>query len=118
MKHSSQNNEEVKRFLDNNPDKKLNEWLTEDVPVKTVEFDPQTKKASVVDKIEQRKVQYVHAPIKKYRCKSGEHVFKVLDRSRYIFGCTKCQFAKQAYPTTFKITPEGYMIDMRTNTRV
>lgn len=43
MKHSSQNNE-VKRFLDNNPDKKLNEWLTEDVPVKTVEFDPQTRR--------------------------------------------------------------------------
>lgn len=109
---------EAKQFLKENPDKKLGEWLDEEVTVKTVEFDPQTKKASVVDKIDQRKVQYIHAPLKKYRCKSGEHVFKVLDRSRYIFGCTKCQYARQAYPTTFKITPEGYMIDMRTNTRV
>ncbi len=109
---------DVRRFLEENPDKKLNEWVNEAVPIKTVEYDPNTKKATVADKVEQRKVQYVHAPLKKYRCKNGEHIFKVLDRSRYIFGCTKCQYSRLAYPTTFKITPEGYMIDMRTNTRV
>ena len=68
--------------------------------------NPETKKISVVDKIEKQRVKYLYVPKKLHRCKSGTHDFNIENKATYVFVCNKCHFARKAYPTTYVFTPE------------
>jgi hypothetical protein len=94
--------DEVKDF-----GKPLNEWTTEQVPVTRKSFNEQTGQWESTETIESRRVKYLHVPKEKYRCKQGEHIFRVLSKSKYIFGCVKCQYSRLVYPGIYRLTSEG-----------
>lgn len=100
-------NDELKEF--NQTGKPLGEWTEEDIKVKSIDYNPETKRATVVDKIEKQKVMYVYAPKSKFRCKSGEHTFHVIDKSRWLFACDKCPFVRKVFPTTYRLTEDGHL---------
>jgi len=95
---------DAKEFRKNNPNVRLGEFTEEDVPIEKIKFDPDTKKLSIVTQIEKRKVMYIEAPKEKIRCRDGEHIFKVVDKHRYIFTCTNpgCHYSRIVYPSTYK----------------
>ena len=82
--------------------KKLNEFIEEEIPVQKINFDPDTKKTSIITTMEKQKVMYIDAPVQKMRCKDGDHVFKSIDPHKGLFSCTKCRFSRQVYPSTYK----------------
>jgi hypothetical protein len=96
----------------------LNEWTTENVQVTKLDYDEKNNKMRVIDTLEERRVKYVHAPKEKFRCRNGDHVFRVVDKGRYIFSCKKCQYSKVVYPTTYRVTPEGHIIHLQTGNRI
>ena len=98
---------DAKEFHEKNPGVKLGEFVEEDVPVQGINYDPETKKVSIVTKLEKQKVMYIDAPKEKIRCKSGEHVFKSVDPHKGIFACTKCPYHRQVYPSTYEFRLTG-----------
>jgi len=93
---------DAKEFRENNPGIKLGEFVEEEIPVQKVKFDPDTKSVSMITKMEKQKTMYIDSPKEKVRCKNGEHIFKSVDPHKGIFGCTKCRYFRQVYPTTYK----------------
>lgn len=99
--------------------KPLGQWTEEEVPVERISYDPRRKTFSKITEMEKRKVMYVHAPKVKYRCKSGEHIFKVVDIHRYLFNCINCRYGRQVFPTTYKFNKDtGALIHKVTGERV
>jgi len=97
---------------------KLGKWITKEIPVEKIDIDPETGVASKATHIEKLKVKYMDVPRKKHRCKEGEHIFRVLDKSRYIFGCKRCQYSRQVYPGVYRLTSKGHLIHVETNKRI
>lgn len=102
----------------NNFPHKLNTWIDEEIEIEKIDFNPDTKSFSKGTHIEKLKVKYLNIPKKKYRCKEGEHVFKPLNKGKYVFGCIKCQYARQVYPGVYKLTPKGHLISIASGKRV
>jgi hypothetical protein len=73
----------------------------EQVPVKKIRFDPDTRQVLQTWAMEERITRYIQAPKEKIRCKDGEHLFEVLDGGRGLFGCTQCPYQRKVYPTTY-----------------
>jgi hypothetical protein len=82
-------------------DKPIGEWIEEDVQVLKHKFDLEKKRVVSVYEMEKQKTMYINAPKEKYRCKNGEHEFVCIDKHKYIFSCTKCQFCRKVYPTKY-----------------
>lgn len=82
--------------------KPLDEWIGEDTPVLKNRYDPKTGRVFSSYEIEKVKTKYIEVPYEKLRCKTGDHIFEVADIHKYIFHCTKCQYTRQVYPTTYK----------------
>lgn len=81
--------------------------LEQQIPVQRISvdnIDDRTGAAtySVKTVIEKQHVRYIHAPKERYRCQPGEHVFRVLNKKRGVFGCQKCQFAARIHPANYK----------------
>lgn len=93
---------DAKQFLKDNPNVKLGEFIDEQIPVKTFEYNPDTKRVSTITKMENQKTMYIDAPKEKLRCKSGEHIFRCIDNHKYMFACIRCPFKRQVYPTTYR----------------
>lgn len=96
--------------------------IEEQIPVRKVsidEIDEKTGRAkfSVKTVMEKQTVRYMNAPKIKHRCKPGEHVFRVLDAKRGIFGCTLCQFAARIHPANYMFK-DGKLIHRRKGTVV
>lgn len=81
--------------------KPLNTFIEEDVPVQKFRYDPEKKKIFSSYQLEKQKVMYVNAPKEKYHCKSGEHIFHVVNPRKGVFTCDKCNFSRQVYPSTY-----------------
>jgi len=79
----------------------LNEFIEEDVPVRKLHYDQDTKKVSSTVKMEKMKTMYVDAKPEKMRCQTGQHNFKIANSSKGLFRCTKCPYYRQVYPTTY-----------------
>ena len=100
---------------------KTNEWIEEeiDVPVmkphvnerkKRVEFVPTTEKAT-------KKTFYADSPLRKVVGK--KHVYRCIDKGKYIFKCKNCNWHKVAYPITYKFNPKtGILSNRKTGDRV
>lgn len=96
----------------------LNTDIIEQVPVQKVSVDEidekrGTAKFSVKTVMEKQTVRYIHAPKNKYRCKPGDHMFRVLDRKKGVFGCVHCQFAARIHPANYRFK-DGKLIHRRT----
>lgn len=108
----------VKKMNDKDFPHKLDEWITESVPVTKNTFNEKTGEITQDTITIDKKVKYIRVKPEKHRCKQGEHIFKSLDKGRYIFGCTKCQYSRQVFPGVYKLTSEGFLIKTATGERV
>jgi hypothetical protein len=99
-------------------DKPLNEWVDEEVPVPRHEFDPKTERVTTTYTLEKVRTKYMKVKKETLRCPRGEHIFKVVDRHRYHFKCVKCGFGRQVYPTFYKFTKEGKLVNRLTGEAV
>ena len=88
-------------FAKDHPNTPLNTFIEEDIPVQKIKFDPETKKITRVVEMEKQQTMYVEAPLKKIRCKPGTHVFRVLDKNKYIFICKNCRYKTRVHPAYF-----------------
>jgi hypothetical protein len=98
-------------------DKPLNEWTEEQVPVRKVKYNPDTKQIITTTELETVKTMYIDAPLEKHRCKDGEHVFKCVDNGRYIFSCLNCPYSRKVYPITYSFI-DGKLISKITGKAV
>lgn len=87
--------------------------VEETVPVQKNSFNPDTGRVTSTYQLEKVKTRYIHAPKEKLRCKPGDHIFRVLDNRKWIFGCTICPFAKKVSPATFTFN-KGKLISKAT----
>lgn len=85
-------------------DKPTNQWIEEDVNVEvtTPKFDEKTKTVSMEKEIKtfKQKTYYAESIPTKIVC--NEHVYKCLDKGKYLFKCTKCDWNRVVYPVSFK----------------
>ena len=100
---------------------KTNEWLEKEVDVavmkpsvnekeKRVEFVPTTEKAT-------EKTFYADSPLRKVVGK--KHVYRCIDKGKYVFKCKNCNWHKVAYPITYKFNPKtGILSNRKTGDRV
>jgi hypothetical protein len=96
--------------------------IEEQVPVKRISIDSVDEKTgaarfSVKTVMEKQTVRYMDVPKTKYRCKPGEHVFRVLDKKKGVFGCTLCPFAAKIHPANYMFK-DGKLIHRRKGTVV
>ncbi len=105
---------DVDRFLKDNPGIKLGEDVMEEIPVKKNSFDPKTNKVFSTYQLEKVQTRYVHAPKETVSCKEGGHLYRIADPKRWMFVCTRCPFARRAFPTTHKFI-KGQLINKATN---
>lgn len=93
----------------------LNTWIQEEIDVpsfdpvvnekeKRVEFNQTTKKAT-------QKTYYAHSTPRRVVC--SNHVYTCLDKPKYLFKCTKCDWHKILYPVTYKFDPETGIVTHR-----
>lgn len=92
--------------------------IEEQIPVRKISIDEVDEKTggakySIKTKMEKQTVRYIHAPKSKYRCKSGDHTFRVLDAQKGIFGCTLCPFAVRIHPANYMFK-DGKLTHRRT----
>lgn len=83
-------------------DKPFGQWVEEETPVKSIDVNPDTGKVSVQEKMVKSQSMYIHAPKTKLRCASGTHVFRLLDKHKYLFQCVNCPFVRQVFPTAYR----------------
>ena len=100
----------------------LDQDIEEQVPVKRISVDEVDEKTgsakfSVKTVMEKQTVRYMHVPKVKARCKPGDHVFRVLDAKKGMFGCTLCPFAARIHPANYMFK-EGKLIHRRKGTVV
>lgn len=91
--------------------------IEETIPVKKFKFDPKTKRTTSTYELEKVTTRYMEIPYEKYRCKTGEHTFKCVDNTRYIFSCVKCPFSRKVYPTSYEFI-KGKLISKTTGRAV
>ena len=100
-------------------DKKVGEWIEEDVEVDVVrplidEKNPEHKTfIRQKEKFTQR-TMYIDAPKRKVMCSEADHEFEPTNTPN-LFACTKCHFKVIAYPykarynpSTKKLEPRGW----------
>lgn len=100
-------------FLKDNPHIKLDVDIEEEIPVRKNSFDPKTNKVSSTYQMEKIRTRYIHAPKETVSCKTGGHNYRVSDTKRWIFVCTRCPFARRAFPFTHKFS-DGKLINKAT----
>lgn len=96
--------------------------IVEQVPVQRVtvdDIDERTGSArfSVKTVMEKQTVRYMNVPKSKYRCKPGDHVFRVLQAKKGIFGCTLCPFSARIHPANYMFK-DGKLIHRRNGNTV
>lgn len=96
-------------------DKPLEKWIEEDVtvPVMTPKFNPNKGRVEFKqeDKTFKQKTFYSNQTPRNVVCR--EHVYKCLDRGKYLFKCTKCDWHRIAPPITFKFDPKTGILEYR-----
>ena len=99
--------------------KPLNQWVEEETPIQKRTFDPESRRFITTTEIQRTKTIYYDVPKVKLRCQAGTHVFKVLDKHKYLFKCINCPFIRKVYPTTYKFDEKtGFLTHILTGTRV
>lgn len=80
--------------------------IEETIPVRKVAVEVDDNTGQVKTKIktvmETQTTTYINAPILKYRCKPGDHRFRVINLDKSIFGCVDCQYARKVYPFKYR----------------
>lgn len=105
------------RFVVDNPGVKLNEFIEEEVDVRTLTPVPDEKNKRV--KLEygsvkaKQKTMYVDSPSKKVICRPGTHFFVPLDPKKYTFSCRNCDWCYHAQIPTHKYNPEDGSLSYR-----
>ena len=92
----------------------LDQDIEEQVPTRKITIDSIDEKTgsakySVKTVMQKQTVRYMNVPKSKYRCKPGDHVFRVLDAKKGMFGCTLCPFAAKIHPAHYMFK-EGKLI--------
>lgn len=105
--------DDKEQFLKDNPHIKLGEDITEQITVPKNTFDPKTGKISSTYQIEKVHTRYIHAPKEVVSCKTNGHFYRVADPKRWMFVCTRCRFARRAFPTTYRFI-KGQLISKAT----
>lgn len=107
-------------FLRQNPNIKFGEEVTEQVPVKKVQYNPETKKVTSITELENIKTTYMNIPFEKYRCQDGTHVFEpTYPLTKYVFKCKNCRFSRKVYPVKYKFDEKtGALLNRFTNKRI
>ena len=100
---------------------KVNEFIEEDVPIEvtTPVYDPKTKKVELKKETQtfKQKTYYSDSPPKKIVC--NEHTYVCVNKGRYLFQCTKCDWRRFALPVSFKFDPDtGVLTRRNSNIRV
>jgi hypothetical protein len=94
-------------------DKKLNEWIEEDVPVRRLV--PKESKGGVrfdlVTQMEKQRAIYVDAPPVRVGCKKGEHEWYMANKHTYFCKCRKCSMGRSIFPVTHTIK-DGHIIHL------
>ena len=84
--------------------KPTNEWIEEDVEIKVVSpvFDPETKRVELKQesKMVKQKTFYSNSTPSRVVCK--EHIYVCLDKGKYHFKCTKCDWNRILFPVTYR----------------
>jgi hypothetical protein len=98
-------------------DKPLNTWVEEDVKMPVFTPEVNEKEGRVEFKQEMKNVKqrtfYADSPQKRLICSRHEYV--PLDKPKYLFGCTHCDWHRVAPPVTFKYDPEKKTLSYREN---
>ena len=79
--------------------------IEEQIPVKKIGVDIDENgnaKVSVKTVLEKQTVRYINAPKEKYRCKDGEHLFRVFNAGKWMFACINCPFVRKVLPTSHR----------------
>lgn len=106
-------------FKKDHPEIPLNTFIEEDIPVQKIKFDIETKKITRVTELEKQRTMYIEAPFKKLRCQPGQHVFRVLDNHKYLFGCKSCKYKVRVNPAYFSFDSKtGYLTSKTSGERV
>ena len=96
---------------------KLNEWIEEEVDVPSTETVVNEKENRVEFKQNTRKAtqKTIYLDSKPTRVICGDHHYTCIDKAKYVFKCTKCDWHKIAFPVTYKFNPEtGKLIHRET----
>lgn len=97
--------------------KPLNKWIEEDVSVEVTKpvMDRESGQVKLEKKTEtvKQKSYYTDSTPKKMICSNHEYI--CLDKPRYLFKCTKCDWHFKAYPVTHKYDPETKHLTRRDN---
>lgn len=104
---------EIKKMKSEPFSKPLDTFIEEDIAVKKVKFNPETKKTFTTYELEKVRTKYMDIPYEKYRCVDGEHVFKCIDPHKWIFSCINCSYFRKVYPVTYNFE-DGKLIHRKT----
>lgn len=106
-------NDDIKEFTQNTG-KPVDTWVEEEVPVQKNKFDPTTGKIMTTYDLEKVRTKYINAPKEKFRCKSGEHYFRIFNAKRWMFACNNCPLVKRVFPTKYTLK-DGKLINKVTH---
>lgn len=95
--------------------KPTNQWIEEDVEVKvmTPVFDPKTRNVTVKEETKVMKQKTYYSDSKPSTVVCAEHVYRCVDKGKYLFKCTKCRWSKIAYPVSYRFDPETGILSNR-----
>jgi hypothetical protein len=104
-------------FATDHPGVRLNEFIEEDVqmPVMTPVVDEKNGRIEFKQEMKtvKQKTMYVDSKATKVICNA--HVYVCVNKGKYHFKCTKCDWNRIAPPVTFKFNPETGILSYREN---
>lgn len=98
--------------------------IEEQIPVRKITVDSideekKTATFSMKTVMEKRITRYMNVEPVKFRCKPGEHVFRVYNAKKWMFACIHCPFVRKVYPSTYRFEKEtGKLIHLVTQRAV
>lgn len=98
-----------------------NQWIEEDVEVPSYEpqVNEEEKRVEFNQKKQLMKQKTIYVDTKPVQVICGNHVFECVDKPKYLFKCTKCDWHKIAYPVTYRFDPEtGFLTHRNGGQRV
>jgi len=91
---------------------KLNEWVEEKIPIKSIKADEKGNLQETTEWHTQKTI-YIDPPAIKIVCKTGDHYWYVVDTHNHIFACKHCKRRVKVYPVTHDYK-DGQLIHRQT----
>ena len=101
--------------------KPTNKWIEEEIelPVVAPVVNKRTNKIEIKETTQKVKQRTFYADTRPRKVICGNHHFVCINKGKYIFKCTKCDFHKIAYPVTYRFNQEdGTLIHRINGTKV